>query len=37
MPTDLYFNVSQPAEWIPEYEALRRRSPRRLPDDDRDR
>jgi len=21
-PTDLYFNVSQPAEWIPEYEAL---------------
>src|SRR5579871_1684999 len=22
-PTDLYFNVSQPAEWIPEYQALR--------------
>jgi MYXO-CTERM domain-containing protein len=22
-PTDLYFNVSQPSEWIPEYEALR--------------
>jgi hypothetical protein len=22
-PTDLYFNVSQPAEWIPEYAALR--------------
>jgi hypothetical protein len=23
IPTDLYFNVSQPAEWIPEYETLR--------------
>jgi hypothetical protein len=22
-PTDLYFSVSQPAEWLPEYEALR--------------
>jgi hypothetical protein len=22
--TDLYFNVSQPSEWIPEYEAARR-------------
>ena len=24
IPADLYFNVSQPAEWIPEWEALRK-------------